>query len=303
MAPKEETISDILKRLIAAPSEKIRLSDYISDLLRRAVDKLNQDKFSPNGQVTNEEFASRLQRYEDAIADLNIAVILLAHWAEPEQIKLIEKIFARLAEVEKGGGGTVVWLRLGWYPILMLMYSAGISALAAGRYDGLRAALLTSAYPGQIRASRGMLPIVLPTIEELTEIVNAFKLLPDMERKYVPRSEHLFKKLQPALEDQLFLGRSYDSIFDEFEIILALTFSDLRDDDPDKHAWGPPGRFAWKERGRFSDDAVYTKFVNATKALGDNWGALREGFFRSSVTRFSKVADAYGRVLERVNWW
>jgi hypothetical protein len=66
-APKEDSIADVLKRLIANPTEKIRLNDYISDLLRRAVSHLSEQNFPPNGPLTNGEFASRLQRYEDGI--------------------------------------------------------------------------------------------------------------------------------------------------------------------------------------------------------------------------------------------
>jgi hypothetical protein len=302
-ASAEETVSDILKGLIANPSEKIKLNDYVSSLLREATEALSQDKFPPHGPITKEEFSSRLQRYEEAISDLEVAVILLAHWGEPDQIKLLERIFARVAEIEKPTAGTVVWLRLGWYPILVLMYAAGISALAANRYDTLRASLLSPVYPGQIRSGSGILPVVQPTIEELTEIVDSFKLLPDMERKYVPRSEHIFKKLQPVLEDQLFLGRSYDSLFDQFEIMLALSFSNLRDDDPNIHVWGPPGRFAWKERGRSSNDPAYTNFVNAAMEQKEQWKALHAGFFKGSAKRFAEIAIAYGRLLSQINWW
>ena len=54
---------------------------------------------------------------------------------------LISKIFARLAEADKGTGGTVAWLRAGWYPILALMYTGGIAALSAANFPALSLAL------------------------------------------------------------------------------------------------------------------------------------------------------------------
>lgn len=300
---REDSVADNLKRLIASPSERIRLNDFINDLLRRASEKLSQEKFPTSGALTNDEFASRLQRYEEAIQDLITAVILLAHWGEPEHLRLIERIFARISEIERVNAGLIVWVRLAWYPLLLLMYAAGISALAARRYDALWVALCTPVYSEQRILDQAYPPAVLPVISNLTEIVAQFKLLPDMERKFVPRSEHIYKKLQPALEDELFLGRSYDTLFDDFEIFLALSFADFRDDDVKAHVWGPPGRFGWKERGRFSSDAVYSKFVTKAKARGDDWEPLKLGFFRGSITRFSEVADAYGRLLAQINWW
>jgi hypothetical protein len=300
---REDTVADILKRLIASPSERIKLNDFINDLLRRASEMLSQEKFPAQGAPTSDEFASRLQRYEVAIQDLITAVILLAHWGEPEHVRLIERIFARVSEIERVNAGLVVWIKLYWYPILVLMYAAGISALAARRYDALSVALCAPVYSEQRILNQANPPVVLPVISNLTEIVEQFKLLPDMERKYVPRSEHIYKKLQPALEDQLFLGRSYDTLFDDFEIFLALTYADLRYADVKAHAWGPPGRFAWKERGRFSDEPVYSTFVAKAKARGEDWEPLKAGFFRASSQRFSEVADVYTQLLSQLTWW
>jgi hypothetical protein len=300
---KEETKADVLKRLIATPNEKMRLYDLVTDLLRSAGGQLSPTIFPTSQPITNEEFSARVQRYEESMSDLVLAVILLSRWAEPAQIALLERIFAAVAELEKPQAGLVVWIRLGWYPSLILMYAAGISALAGSRFDTLRAALLTGVYTPRPLLNLDRSPVVLPTIAELTEIVEQFKRLPDMGTKYVPRSEHIYKRLQPVIEDQLFLGRRYDSIFDQFEIILALTFADLRDEDPAVHVWGPPGRFAWKERGRGSGRPVFTDFINQAKAQGNQWPLLKEGFFRRSAERFSSVADAYTKLLAAIPQW
>jgi hypothetical protein len=300
----EAGVPEILKRLIGNPNEKIQLNDYVSDLIRRAAEKLGGENFPPHGEATDEEIALRLKRYEEAVGDVQIAAILLAHWGEPDQLKQLEKIIARLAEVERHNAGSVLWLNLNWYPILLLMYSAGISSLAARRYSALYVALLTRVYgDSRYHRSSQQTPIVLPVIDELTESSNAFKRLPDMERKYVPRSEHIFRKLQPVLEDQLFLGKSYEALFDEFEIFLALSYADIQSDDPKANIWGPPGRFLWKERGRGGDSAVYSKFVARAKSEGSHWAPLEAGFFRGSAERFSEIADAYSAFLQQVKLW
>jgi hypothetical protein len=84
--------------------------------------------------------------------------------------------------------------------------------------------------------------------------------------------------------------------------MLALTYADLRDADVKTRVWGPPGRFAWKERG-IAEDLVYTRFVNAAKSQGEQWGPLQVGFFNRSSKRFADVADAYGQLLKQVQWW
>ena len=59
----------------------------------------------------------------------------------------------------------------------------------------------------------------------------------------MPRSEYLYKALQPTLEDLLMLGRRYETLFDRFEVLLALEYADVSGT-----RWAPPGRYAWKHR-------------------------------------------------------
>jgi MinD-like ATPase involved in chromosome partitioning or flagellar assembly len=303
MFRQSQKISDTIKKLLANPSERVRLHDFVSELLRETARRLDQQNFSTSGSVTSEEFAARIQRYEETISELLTATVLLARWASADQIYLLETIFERVAEFDKPGAGVVVWLRLSWYPILVLMYGAGIAALAGRNYPGLRAALLTPVYTRLPLLNKEKAPIVLPTVLELTEIVGQFNSLPGMSQRRVPRSDHLYEILQPVMEDQFFLGRQYEELFDEFEVILALTFADLRDDDPRQHVWGPPGRFAWKERGLFSQNPVFTRYVNQVEARGQDWDLLKFGFFRGTAERFAAVAEAYKQLLGQVNWW
>jgi hypothetical protein len=295
--------SDTIKKLLATPSERVRLDDFVSNLLREVQNGLSAEHFSTGAPLTQEEFVARIQRYEETIAELTTATMLLARWALPDQIYLLESVFERVAEFDKPGAGVVVWLRLAWYPILVLMYAAGIAALASRNYASLRSALLTPVYTRLPLLNQDRSPVVLPTVSELAEVVGQFSWLPGMNQRYVPRSDHLHQKLQPLIDDQFFLGRKYEELFDEFEMMLALTFADLRDDDPNQHVWGPPGRFAWKERGVRSQDPVFTKFVNRVEALGQNWEPLQFGFFRGSAGRFATVADAYKKLLARINWF
>ena len=293
--------SDTIKKLLASPSERVRLDDFVSDLLREAANRLDQQNFSTSGNVSHEEFTARIQRYEEAISELLTATVLLARWASTDQMYLLDTIFERVAEFDKPGGGVVVWLRLYWYPILVLMYGAGIAALAGRNYGGLQAALLTPVYTKLPLLHQEKSAIVLPTTLELTEIVDQFRRLPGKSHRPFARSEHLHEILQPVMEDQFFLGRKYEELFDEFEIILALTFADLRDDDLRQHVWGPPGRFALKERGLFSEDKVFTRFVNRVEARGQDWELLKFGFFRGTAERFAAVAQAYAQLLGQMN--
>ena len=184
------------------------------------------------------------KQYEATVEDLITIVILLARWAERHQLNLIEKMFARLAEVDKfGNGGIKSWLRLGWYPIALLIYAGGIAALSAQRYDALKSIFLTRVHSDpNLTGGNKEDPLILPTAFATAEVHDLFKKLPGHEQQFVPMNEYLFKLLQPMLEDALFLGHSYETLFDRFEVLFALECSLMIVATGDYSPWGPPGR-------------------------------------------------------------
>ena len=292
-----EALDATLKQLLATPGEQIRLDDFASRHVRAAIEATSVESFPVQGvDVTKETLASRITAYEEAIGSLAIMAVLMGRWCTADQLPILEKVLRRLAESDKGTSGTVSWLKLGWYPTLYLMYSAGVAALSAEKYTTL-ARILTTPVQAEAHEGSDVSPLVIPVIGGLTEIVEAFKLLPGHERHHVPRSEHLRTRQQPLLEDLLFLGRAYDTHFDRFEILLALTYADVRDSD-----WGPPGRFAWKHsnRGRGSP---YAELMAEAARLGNNWPPTRAGLFGGSTERFVEVAERYKQLLDQLHWW
>jgi len=296
------SFAETFKQLLANPAEKIRLDDFVSAHLRRAVEATALDKFPLQAGFSNEEFAGRLKDYEAVTADLEVAVILLARWAQPEQLNLLERIFARLAEGDRGHAGLVIWQRLGWYPVFRLMYAGGISAISQGRYDTLRAILLATVRADRMGRAERANAVVIPAVAAMTEVIDNFKTLPGLDRRYTPRSDYLFQSLQAVLEDQLFLGHGYEQLFDEFEMLLALVYADLKAGEPVGHVWGPVGRFAWKE-SRFGDGNTLSEFVQKAAAEGASWPPLRVGLFAGDQARFRAVADPYRDAIGRLNWF
>jgi hypothetical protein len=292
----EPAVVEQVKELLSDPAKQIRLDDYINLHIRQLLQAIDLRYFPVEGTLSNDEFAQRVERYEAACKDIQRIVILLAKWGTPEQLRLLERAFSRIAETDKGGGGLVVWLRLSWYPLLYLMYSAGISALASRRFDALRVVLTSRVQANSSRSDKDREPLVVPAIDSLDEILNAFKSLPGHERNFVPRSEHLFKVLQPELEDLLLLGRSYESLFDEFEILLSLVYLDLSGND-----WGPIGRFGWKQR-RGHGRSPYDQLVSEAESEGATWGPVQAGLFKGDPGQFSKSATALRENLKQLHW-
>lgn len=302
--PSEDApVIETMKELLSEPSKRIKLDDFLQRNVKVFLEKIDLRNFPVQGvNVTNEEFVERIKKYEEASINLQQISVLLTKWGNSEQLGLLEKLITRIAEADKGSSGSVLWLNLSWYPIQLIMYSAGITAIAEQKYDALKIILKTP-----IRlvpdVDGELLPINVRVATKLSEIHDNFKTISGHERHYAPRSEYLFKILQPMLEDLLFLGRSYESLFDRFELLSALSFADDYYKTGNTDAWGPIGRFGWKNRSPFKAENPVTELMEEAKKHKDDWKPLKSGFFNNSFSRFNEVFNAYKNRLDKLGWF
>jgi hypothetical protein len=212
----------------------------------------------------------------------------------------MQKCIARSSDRIESGGGLKIWLELRWYPLILELYTAGIAAVDAQRYDNLATLFYTQLPSNEYRDKNDtFVEAISNGLFELTRM-DAFKQIPGHERHYTPHSEYLFKTLQPRLDDTFFLGKNYETAFDVFEVLLALAIADIR---MAKHGsvWGPFGRFGWKHRNR--DNGPLAKIITEARTRKESWLPLRAGMFGGDFERFDKVATEYLQLVGRLNWF
>jgi hypothetical protein len=289
----DKVVAERAKELLADPRHRIVFDDFVNEHLRAALETLSPAHFPVSGVGTNEEFIRRVAAYEDAVRDLLIIVILAARWGDADGRNQLEKIFLRLTETAPSVGGLTTWLNLRWYPLVVLIYAAGITALATRRFDMLSVVL---AVPVQTEARLTSEALVNAVMNPLVDLDEAFKLLPGHDRDRFPRSEHLFAILKKPLDQLLVLGASFEQLFDRFEVLMALTFADLREPKAEGDVWGPLGRFAYKQSR--SNSPLDSVIVEATTA-GDTWPLLSSGLFGGHSSRFLLVAESFLQLVNR----
>ena len=299
----QRNIVDLVKEYIPDPKYRIKLDDLVTKELRRILVETSDELFPvATSDVSAEEFTSRLSSYETISKEIQAITILLAHWGGEEHIPVLKKIIARLPDNKQTSGGKVVWLALRYYPSILLLYSAGIAAIAADKYDTLYTILNTTIGPSYSGGRhKEIIKIVVSELLELQR-TDMFKSLPGYERYYVPKNEYIFKALQPVIDDLLFFGNSYEAIFDKFETFLALVYADL-DSKEDGRVWGPPGRFAYKHRDRGGEGSPFFEVVTEAKNQGANWAPLQAGFFGGSLERFNKISTEYEGLISHLSWF
>lgn len=290
----ESKISKI-KRLLSDDSAVIEMHDMLVQEVQHFLSQSSLEQFSMNEVYSDEGMLDRLSKYESVTADLRALEACIAYWSKPAHQLILQKALARSTDQFEQNSGLNVWLELRWYPLILQLYSTGIAAVAAQRYDTL-AKILTTKIVLATNSSqyRYLIDAVSDAIAEFYSF-KLFSKLPGRERNHVPMSEHLFKLLQPALDDILFIGKDYESSFDEFEVFLALVEADNRKQDS-KYVWGPIGRFGYKSR---NVNGPLGKVIAAARSDGSNWPPFKSGLFGGDIARFNSLADEFANLIAR----
>ena len=286
------------KILLGDPEKSIELHDFVVDEVKKFLSATNEESFDTQTEFSLDKMLDRLSRYESLTKDLAVIEACIAYWATPAHRQILKKAISRSTDHFKTQGGLNVWLSLRWYPLVLQTYCTGIAAIEGGRYDALSDLFFTEIQDGE--KSQSLLRKVSSAISEFSRS-DIFKDIPGYEQKYTPMSEYLFKLLQPQLDDALFIGRNYEQIFDEFEIILALSSVDDQKQSK-RNAWGPVGRFGWKHMNE--DHSPFNKLIERAKLEGEKWPPIKGGLFGGDTERFDEASSYFlDGVLKRLGWY
>lgn len=288
------------KGLLGDPKDRIKLYDFVLLKTNEFKAATSEEYFPVQGQWSPEEFIDRVKRYETASKDLRSTVALIGFWGESYNTKALILPTSHLAGRVGLESGNSAWLRLRWYPVLLLVYSTGIAAIAAGKYENLKAIfefrlpMLSHSIEQEI--------LLIAVISGLSDLSEMFKHMPGLERRYTPRSDYINGLLRPEFEQILGFNEYYDYYFDRFEVLLALEYVHLISGGRLGGIWGPPGRFAWMFH-RGNESSPYHRFISQAESEGEAWPVIKAGFFGGSLERFREIAAEYAQWVGQLGWY
>jgi hypothetical protein len=257
------------KRYVSDERYRLRLFEAVAEEARRVLQTLADVKAAPGW--SEDEFRRRVGMYDEAFADLCRAEALIGRWGGNGSTAVLTHPIKRICDGLEQGGNTG-WLRLQWYPALLLFYAEGIGAVTAGRYD----ALMTL------------------TTNGLSDGTQLFKLMPGLDRHHLPCNEHLHATLGKLLDDVLYLGSDFDESFDTFEILRAIEYAHLSD-----RGWGPVGRFAWRIH---HGSNAWQRLMADAQTAGNAWQPLAMGLCGGSGDRLTAVTQHLERAMAQHAW-
>jgi hypothetical protein len=278
-----------LKRYLADPQQHINLHDLVSAETERVYAGVKSARFSTNdNDLTPESVLRRLRAYEAELQTLIAIVASGSYWAtEESHIRSIGGAVKRMGDDAAPKGGLTVWVSLKKYPALLVLYVAGIAAVANRKYSFLRHLFSLKIRTDQHQPEKSITEA--STAWEAMDHRDQKRLLAGREQQFTPLNNHLFEALRLPLQEYTPDEDSFDRAFDEFEYLLGLAYCNAttsdeelnKADGSDGDIWGPVGRFAWNQRHsedhiqkrmQFSPDGPYPEMVD---------GLIQAGMFGS----------------------
>jgi len=132
-----------------------------------------------------------------------------------------------------------------------------------------------------------------------------WKLLPGLEQRKTPLSDHLHELFESWTADYVFTKGEYTALFEQFELLASLAFITLSNDtaalraaiqDPNRgFAWCPMGRAAWHG--------------SVSRQILDSWKGeleaplLEAGFARGSHDFLLLAIQSIGVLSSRLGWY
>ncbi len=292
----------VAKRYLSDPNSTIRLHDLIVHHVRKVVIETSKERFPVQGvDFTVEEFTRRLQLYEAATQDLRRLLSCVAYWGSDVHRGILAKALSRVTDHIESEDGLIIWNSVRWYPTILLCYASGIAALASNQYDNLGAVLNANVAPSRSGSEYTQLASAIgEAILEMTRS-KAFKQLPGHDKHYTPISEYLFKLLQPEPDADLFLGKEYELMFDNFEVFLALVIATAHKKNG-SHVRGPTGRFGWKYYSKKGRENPLVDIVQQAKEQKEEWPPFKAGLFGSDYEVFIGAASEYSEMVGQLRW-
>ncbi len=299
----EETFLQRIKTFISEDKYRIKLDDLIRNEITKAISELNETNFpSYNGKVSEDYLRETLQKFQSVLSNLQIILITVSYWGNEFQKEQLLKIFLKLCSHISYEQSSFTWQSLRWYSIIWLHYSVGISLLIKEDYKTLYKVLSLETKPYNPNQKDNSL--IFSYASAFSEITSQelFKNIKEHERHFAPISEYIFKKLQPIIEDILFIGDGYEIIYDKYEVLIGLE-SSMRHIKFYDSCWAPSGRYGWKYRNRTGNQNPVTKLIEQGKTHTVEWAPLKSGFFDSNYDVFSTTADKFVEHVKKLNWY
>lgn len=299
-----ELLVNSAKRYLAKPEHRIQLDELFSQETERLLTQLDDNQFSPQGQWNQDEFRSRVQRYEALTEPLARMAGVLGRWGDGSELPLILDIIRGLYhQAEKIGNGLTVWLGLRSYPAVLVFMTYGVGLTRSQRWKTLHE-LLVAPWPREHRDSKRVVSTLF--LGEWKGARNeVWNQLEGLDRRKTPLSDHLLEVMTNWRSSFAGVSAEFELVFERFEFLAALTY--LEEDSEasleQAHANTPHGLFARMPVGRVGwRESSANSLILELQSEATITALLDAGFARNSRRFLELSIESFKRYVGKMSW-
>lgn len=212
------------KRYLAKPEYRIQLDELLSQETERLMAQLEGSQFTPDGQFNQQEFRSRVQRYEALTEPLARMAGVLGRWGDGSELTVILNIIRGLyIQAKKVQNGKVAWLLLKIYPAVLIFTAYGVGLTRSCRWKTLHELLIAPWHREDREPKRVVSTLFLEMWEEGYN-TQVWQNLEGPDRHNTPLSDHLLDVMTNWRSSFAGVSVEFELIFERFELLAALAY-------------------------------------------------------------------------------
>ncbi|MBU9379014.1 SIR2 family protein [Burkholderia gladioli] len=299
-----ELLVNSAKRYLAKPEYRIQLDELFSQETERLLARLDDNQFAPHGQWNQEEFRSRVQRYEALTEPLARMAGVLGRWGDGSELPLMLDILKGIyRQAEKIGNGLTVWLGLRSYPAVLVFTAYGVGLTRSQRWKTLHE-LLVASWPREYHEPRRVVSVLFLWAWK-GEQQDVWKQLDGLDRRKTALSDHLHDVMSAWRSSFAGISSDFELTFERFETLAALAFLEENDEASLEQAVAstPHGLFARMPVGRAGwHESSATGLIQELQSEATILDLLNAGFAKNSRRFLEIFVESFKRYASKMSW-
>ena len=283
-----------IKRYLAEPRYRIRLSDLVRNEVDRVLHITSPTRHTVHGGYDGESATARVRSYDAACSTLAAMATVGTAWAEEDHYPIWTQVLERLG-VTRSTGGTVQWIRLERYPATLIFYALGLGCVAGHRLRLLATLLKTTLGGGS--SGKELAMAVLPPACLFDNARGAMSVLEGMAKRNTPLNDWIYETLYPLVGTTI-PSDQYTICFDRFEVIVALNY--IQQAQAAGWAdWFPGGRFIHQSENR---EAILQELKDSIAARGAESPFLQTGLLGETQALSEQTLKMFEEGVQKWQW-
>lgn len=288
-ASTPEDFATIVKSYLLDPTKRIVLTEFIEEEIEKAFQKI-MEYASYNHQTTSQTFNKYISIHQDAIANIESAMLPIVRYGSLEQQRLLVNAMIKLC-TKPFKNGEITNSNTAYVHLLastFLFHSTGVAAVKYNRFD-----LVKMMMEAKVPAPNALSPSYTFTLQNMAGYNHwDYKTLNQYLNSswLYPYSQMVMSTIKTYFKKTFIDSNDFENCFCAWEHIASLLCEHHKNHLIPDRVWFPVGTFVRKRISMFRhEEDFYTEFFIKASQQKDDWEPLKQGLFNGQYAIFENI--------------